>query len=153
MFLLIFALILSSCAALKSGDYSVDPEINKLITLNTSYPQAYDYTLDYLIGASDKIVYAEVISRESSAAEVFDYYALNIIPKTYAYTKVKIKILNFLKGECESEIIYLEAGGKMGDTYYFSNGESTLQVGDRAVLFLSDKNMLIGTEKRGKFKE
>ena len=68
-------------------------------------------------------------------------------------TNVKIKVHKNFKGANESNLTYREIGGQINDTLYFKDGENCLNTGDRAVLFLSENNMLIGIRDSGCFKE
>ena len=144
---ILIILIFASCSN-KSEDTE---EYNNYFRIYNHSPSAYDFGMDYLIGRSDKIVYAQVVSRDENTAETFGYYNKGV--KSYCVSDVKIKVLETFKGETEKELIYRETGGKTKNEIYVSNRTGSLSVGDKAVLFLSENNMLVGVETKGRFKE
>ena len=141
--LLIFIFILSACGT-EIRIYKYIGNIRDLSECN--------YSLEHLIKTADKIVYAQVVSTEDAAEYFGAYYGDN----TYSdicFTNHKMKVLKTFKGAGEDEICYRESGGKVGDTFYVNRGSGLLSKGDKAVLFLTENNTLVGAETTGRFKE
>ena len=143
--LILFVLIVSGC------NNQSEPDV--YIQLGFHTPESYDFTLDYLIGRSEKIIYGEVISRDDSSAEPFGYYRDKGAPMLYCVTNLKIKVLENIKGESEGEILYRETGGTAGNTVYYNYMTGSLKEGEKAILFLTENDMLAGIETKGSFKE
>jgi len=141
--LLLIVFIFGACSATENTNYYVRTMSNH------SYS---DYSLDFLINEADKIVYAEILSREADS-ELFGIYHNGTYYDDVCLTNVKIKVHKNFKGANESTLTYREIGGQINDTLYFKDGENCLNIGDRAVLFLSENNMLIGIKDSGCFKE
>jgi len=104
-----------------------------------------------MINSSETVMDAQVISKDSKWHTVRDEMFPN--GKKEIYTEITLRVLHWIKGSRQdNEVIFYQAGGKIGDTEQVIYPLTIFNPNERAIFFLANRDPNTFLQERGRMR-